>query len=89
MTGHTAEQRALLETVAVDVYERAATAGKLRTSDISSQEQPAFELMVDLGLLLLDPTTSTYTPVDPALVQARVVGPLGQRGAALLSEASN
>lgn len=89
MTGHTAEQRALLETVAVDVYERAATAGKLRTSDISSQEQPAFELMVDLGLLLLDPTTSTYTPVDPALVQARVVGPLGQRGAALLSEASD
>ena len=89
MTGHTAEQRALLETVAVDVYERAATAGKLRTSDISSQEQPAFELMVDLFFFNDTATTEIYTPVDPALVQARVVGPLGQRGAALLSEASD
>lgn len=83
-----AEQRTLLETTAVAIFERAATAGYLRASDISDDEQVAFELLVDLGLLLQEAGSSTYAPVDPAIVQARVVGPLGQRGAVLLNEAS-
>ncbi len=83
-----AEQRALLESEAVAIFERATAQGRVVTDEVTDTDRPAFDLLVDLGLLMLDSSASAYVPVDPAIVQARVVGPLGQQGAQLIAEAS-
>ena len=51
--------------------------------------RPAFDLLVDIGLLVLNDTSSHYLPVDPATVQSRVVVPLSREGADLLNESAD
>ena len=87
-----AAQRELLESSASQLYESAVEKGRLETDDPRiakrASDGPAFDLLVDLGLLVLDPETEAYRPVDPSAVQARVVAPMGQEAVQLLEESS-
>jgi hypothetical protein len=86
------EHRALLESQAAPLYEAAVAEGGLRTDDPRLAEgaatRPAFDLLVELGLLHLDPEGASYLPEDPTSVQSRVVSPLSQDAGRLLEESS-
>ncbi|RLV48166.1 LuxR family transcriptional regulator [Nocardioides mangrovicus] len=85
--------RALLENEAAALYEDAVRAGSVAPDDPRlarrAPTRPAFDLLVDLGLLTLDPEEKAYLPVDPSAVQSRVVAPMGQRAVALLEESGH
>jgi sugar-specific transcriptional regulator TrmB len=85
-------QRQLLETAASTLYDSVVDEGRLAENDprVSTRgpQREAFELLVDLGLLILDRDHKAYLPVDPTTVQARVVAPMGQEAAHLLEESS-
>jgi hypothetical protein len=87
-----ADERRLLETTASRIYSNAVASGYLPSDDPrlaeDSAERPALELLIDLGLLRLDPESGHYLPVDPSAVQSQVVVPLGQEGAELLNESA-
>jgi sugar-specific transcriptional regulator TrmB len=87
-----ASERALLEGGATKLYESAVAAGQIARQDPRIEEgapdRAAFDLLVDLGLLALDPKQDAYLPVDPSAVQSRVVAPMGQEAAHLLEESS-
>lgn len=86
-----AEERRLLEEQASSLYELAARKGPISRGNpviaVDSDQRPAFDLLVDLGLLILEPD-SGYVAVDPSTVQSRIVTPMGQQAAALLEESS-
>ncbi len=86
------EQRHLLETVAAELYEEAVTHGGLQATDPRLNDglvaRQAFDLLVELGLLLPESSGERYLAKDPAGSQARVVTPLGQKGAELITESS-
>lgn len=86
-------QRNLFETKAMALYEHTVTHGGLRPSDPriepGGEDKDAFDLLMDLGLLTLDPTSGSYLAADPSAVQSRVVSPMGQEGAQLLSESAH
>ena len=48
----------------------------------------AFDLLVQMGLLIFDSEQDGWAPEDPTSVQSRVVSPLSQEAAKLLSESS-
>ena len=86
-------QRQLLETDASTLYDTVVDEGRIAEDDPrivarGSQQRAAFELLVDLGLLILDRDLKAYLPVDPTTVQARIVAPMGQEAAHLLEESS-
>jgi sugar-specific transcriptional regulator TrmB len=85
-------QRELLETGASTLYDTVVGEGRIAEDDPrivrSGAQREAFELLVDLGLLILDRDHKAYLPVDPTTVQARVVAPMGQEAAHLLEESS-
>ncbi|MEP6814158.1 MAG: LuxR family transcriptional regulator [Marmoricola sp.] len=87
-----ATDRKLLESSASKLYESAVEKGRVEPDDPRiakrSTDRPAFDLLVDLGLLILDPEMKAYRPVDPSAVQARVVAPMGQEAVHLLEESS-
>jgi sugar-specific transcriptional regulator TrmB len=87
-----ASERKLLESSASALYEDAVEKGRIEPDDARiakrSPDRPAFDLLVDLGLLILDPEMKAYRPVDPSAVQARVVAPMGQEAVHLLEESS-
>ena len=86
------EERHLLETTASRIYSNAVAHGYLSMDDPrladDTELRPALDLLIDIGLLILDTGTGQYVPVDPAAVQSRVVVPLGQQGADLLNESA-
>ena len=86
------DQRRLLETEAAALYEDAVSNDGLKVNDPRlgerSKTRPAFNLLVDLGLLALDGGEERWVARDPAGSQSRVVTPLGQRGAELITESS-
>ena len=86
------EERELLESSAMPLYEEAAISGGLKDSDPRIEPggdlHEALELLVSLNLLVHDPDNAVYVPVDPSTVQSHVVAPLSQRGADLLVESS-
>jgi hypothetical protein len=86
------EERRLLETVAARVYANAVAHGYTSAKDPryadGSEDRAALELLVDIGLLTIDVESGRYVPADPATIQSRVVVPLGQRGAELLTESA-
>jgi sugar-specific transcriptional regulator TrmB len=90
--GFGAEDRRLLETTATRVWANAVSHGGLRATDPrlapGMELRPAFDLLVDLGLLRLDKDAEVWRPVDPTEVQSHVVVPLGVRGTELLTESS-
>lgn len=87
-----ASQRKLMESRASHLYEDAVAIGGLRATDSrvvdGAEDRPAFDLLLDLGLLVFDPRVERYVPTDPASVGPRVVTPLGQRAVELLEESS-
>jgi hypothetical protein len=91
-TEYGAAHRRLLQTDAGDLYQKIVLEGAVSGDDPriveGGPDHEAFTFLVDLGLLTLDPPTDSYLPVDPATVQSRVVSPMGQRAAELLSEST-
>jgi hypothetical protein len=89
---HGPENRQLLETTASRLYSNAVAHGYLAADDPmltkDSEQRLALDLLIDIGLLIHDQTSGHYVPVDPATVQARIVVPLGQQGADLLTESA-
>ncbi|HEY6934194.1 MAG TPA: LuxR family transcriptional regulator [Marmoricola sp.] len=85
-------QRELLQGRAARTYREIVDAGSLAADDprfaADHPERASVELLVDLGLLALDPLLDAYVPVDPATVQSRVVAPMGQRATDLLTEST-
>lgn len=86
------DDRHLLETDAAALYEEAVSQDGLKATDPRlgqrSTHRPALDLLVELGLLSLDASGDRFSARDPAGSQARVVTPLGQRGAELITESS-
>jgi hypothetical protein len=87
------EDRALFEESATELFEEIVTQGGIATQDPrivkGGDRELAFGLLQRLNLVNRDPQTDTWQAVDPTTVQARVVTPLGQRGADLLAESSS
>ena len=85
-------ERKLLETAAGRLYSNAAAQGSLPADDSRLQEDgelvQALELLLDIGLLVLNPSKTQYLPVDPSAIQNRVVVPMSREGADLLSESA-
>ena len=88
----TPADRALLDERAAKLYEEAIVNGGIPAADSRlgdrSRSRPVFQLLIRLGLLALDASGERYLAHDPAGSQARVVTPLGQRGAELITESS-
>jgi sugar-specific transcriptional regulator TrmB len=86
------EDRVIFESRATELFEEVVTSGGLKDDDprITSDAElkAAFDVLVRLNLLVLDPADQIWHPVDPATVQAQVVTPLGTQGAELLAESS-
>lgn len=86
------QERLLLETAAKRLYAEAVERGSLPVDDPRLREDgelhQAFTLLTDVGLLRAGDDGRVLAPVDPSSVQARVVVPLGTRGAELLAESS-
>lgn len=87
-----ANHRALLENEAGDLFQKIVVEGSIAREDkrISpgAGDHDAFAFLLDLGLVALDPASDRFRPVDPAIVQSRVVAPMGQRAAELLAESA-
>jgi sugar-specific transcriptional regulator TrmB len=87
-----AEERQLLETTAGRVYSNAVSHGHLDAADPRYAEggelRPALDLLLDIGLLAVDEDNGHLVPVDPATIQSRIVVPLGEQGAELLTESA-
>ena len=92
MAGFGPGDRALFESEATALFEDVVAAGSLSTDDPRivprSALRPAFDLLHRLGLLVLDEDHTCYLPVDPTTVTSRVVAPMSQHGAELLTESS-
>ncbi|MCW2855816.1 MAG: hypothetical protein JWR52_1431 [Marmoricola sp.] len=93
MTGDfDAQHRELLQHEAGDLYQKIVLEGAVAKDDArivaGGPEHETFAFLIDLGLVALDSSTDTYLPVDPAIVQSRIVAPMGQRAAELLAEST-
>lgn len=89
MTERSPEDRALLETTGLELYELAVQEGGLRHDDPRLAAGPmaaALTLLDSLGLLR--EAEGRWLAVDPGALQAQVVAPLSQQGARLLEESS-
>ncbi len=87
------DQRSVFETAAATLYKQCVTHAGVAVDDehIASggKDAEAFALLKQLGLVTLDETAGHWVPVDPSIVQSRVVSPMGQRGAELIAESAN
>jgi len=92
MPGYGADERALFEDDATKLYEEVCQKGQIAASDYRIAEdgplRNAFDLLVQMGLLIFDSEQDGWAPEDPTSVQSRVVSPLSQEAAKLLSESS-
>lgn len=86
------DQRALFEGEATALFEEVVAEGGLPEDDVriapGGPLRPAFELLVELGLLQLDRDAGSWQPEDPSSMQSRVVAPISQQGSKLLEESS-
>ncbi|WP_296601623.1 LuxR family transcriptional regulator [Nocardioides sp.] len=86
------DDRALFESAGTALYEEMVTASGISTEDRrlvpGGDLHPALELLRSLGLVRMSSDSARWEAQDPAIVQSRVVSPLGQEGARLLSESS-
>jgi sugar-specific transcriptional regulator TrmB len=87
-----ASHRALLQHEAGDLFQKIIVEGSIASADKriapGAGDHETFAFLLDLGLVALDPATDRYLPVDPAIVQSRIVAPMGQRAAELLAEST-
>ena len=92
MPGYGPDERALFEDDATKLYEEICAKGGIAASDYRIAEdgelRTAFDLLVEMGLVMFDSELEGYAPEDPTSVQSRVVSPLSQEAARLLSESS-
>ena len=92
MPGYGPDERALFEDDATKLYEEICAKGSIASSDYRIAEggelRKAFDLLVEMGLVLFDTEQEGWAPEDPTSVQSRVVSPLSQEAAKLLSESS-
>lgn len=92
MTGLSAEDRALFDEQSMPLFEEIAERGYIEDDDpriaSDSPRRPAFDLLVELGLVREASDDGRWVPEDPSTVQSRVVAPLSLEGARLLSESS-
>jgi hypothetical protein len=92
MQGYGPEERALFEDDATKLYEEICQKGGVSASDYRIAEdgelRKAFDLLVEMGLVIFDSEQDGWGPEDPTSVQSRVVSPLSQEAAKLLSESS-
>jgi hypothetical protein len=92
MPEYGADERALFEDDATKLYEEVCQKGQIAASDYRIAEdgalRNAFDLLVQMGLLIFDSEQDGWAPEDPTSVQSRVVSPLSQEAAKLLSESS-
>lgn len=88
-----ASQRELLQHGAGDLFQKIVLKGSIPAADqriaADGPHHDGFALLLQIGLIALDPATDSYVPVDPAIVQSQVVTPMGQRAADLLAESSS
>ncbi|MCW2832197.1 MAG: LuxR-family transcriptional regulator [Nocardioides sp.] len=86
------EQRAVFEATATALYESLVAEGGVPADDEricdGGEAADAFELLREMGLVALDAAEGRWVPVDPSIVQSRVVSPLGQKGAELIAESA-
>lgn len=87
-----ADERSVFETAASALYEELVAqagvpAAEARIHD-GGEAAEAFALLKEIGLVTLDPAEDRWVPVDPSVVQSRVVSPLGQQGAELIAESA-
>ena len=92
MAEHGPGDRDLFESASSTLYDEIVTAGGISATDAriseGSAQRPAFDLLVELGLVQLEKATQTWQPEDPSSIQSRVVSPLSQEGTRLLEESS-
>jgi hypothetical protein len=92
MPGSGSDERALFEDDATKLYEEVCQKGQIAASDYRIAEdgelRKAFDLLVEMGLVIFDSEQDGWAPEDPTSVQSRVVSPLSQEAAKLLSESS-
>ncbi|QIG45033.1 LuxR family transcriptional regulator [Nocardioides anomalus] len=92
MPGYGAEERALFEDDATKLYEEICQRGGVAVSDYRIAEggelRAAFDLLVEMGLVVHDSEQEAWVPEDPTTVQSRIVSPLSQQAAKLLAESS-
>ncbi len=90
--GYGPEERALFEREATKLYEEIAGSAGLRASDERIAEggelRKAFDLLVEMSLISFDSETDAWMAEDPSSVQSRVVTPLSQEAAKLITESS-
>ena len=90
MPGYGPDERALFEDDATKLYEEICQKGGISSSDYRIAEdgelRKAFDLLVEMGLVIFDSEQDGWAPEDPTSVQSRVVSPLSQEAAKLLSE---
>ena len=86
------EERALFESAGADLFQELVASSGMRTDDPrilpGGEFAEALQLLHSLGLARLSGDGSQWDAQDPAVVQSRVVAPLGTEGARLLSESS-
>ena len=87
------DQRILFEEQATPLFEEVVASAGMNAADTRIAEggelHAAFELLVELGLVVKSDDGTIWRAVDPAAVQARVVAPLGQQGADLIAESAH
>jgi hypothetical protein len=92
MPSYGADERALFEDDATKLYEEICQKGGIASSDYRIAEdgelRKAFDLLVEMGLLIFDSEQDQWAPEDPTSVQSRIVTPLSQQAARLLTESS-
>src|SRR3954453_6327078 len=92
MPGYGPEERALFEDDATKLYEEICQKGVISATDYRIAEdgelRQAFDLLVEMGLVIFDSEQDGWAPEDPTSVQSRVVSPLSQEAAKLLTESS-
>ncbi|WP_036555616.1 LuxR family transcriptional regulator [Nocardioides insulae] len=92
MSGFGPERRSLFQSACIALYEEAARRGGLDNDDPAiapeGEQRPAFDLLVELGLLHLDEGSEQWRPTDPGDISAQVVTPMSHEATRLLEESS-
>ena len=79
------EELELFQGRATGLFEQALRGDGLPMDAVAEDDEAAIALLVDIGLLLPDTTSRSYQAVDPNTVQPRVVTPMSNRGAEMLT----
>lgn len=86
------DERALFTEGAATLYDEVVMSEGIAATDPriaeGAPDRAAFDLLVELGLLLHDKDSERWLPEDPNTVQSRVVSPLSQQAAQLLDESA-